>query len=513
MAGLGITTIAGIFFFYLYRNRQKTNQKLKELDALKSNFFANISHEFRTPLTLISGPIEKQLENPKLKQEDRKDFEMVQRNSNRLLDLVNQLLDLSKLESGNLKLQVKEGNLSLLFKALTASFNYQAEQKDINYLVEIEEIEPACFDADTIEKIVTNLLFNAFKYVPPQGSVCFRATQNDELVEIQIENDGKISGTNSIEDIFNRFYQSDTSAEGVGIGLALVKELVMLYRGTITAKNTENNTVLFTVQLPVNKNQFAEDELINEAYKMVSDSKVSTTETMQRKEQRISEINVDSPIILIVEDHEDIRSFVKSAFENEYRVIEAEDGAIGVELAQTLVPDIIISDVMMPKLNGFELTSTLKQDERTSHIPIILLTAKMEEQAQYEGLDIGADDYVLKPFKIKLLKTRVKNLVDSRKKLRDRYSQEVVLKPKDISITKFDEKFIEKISNVLDNKLTDSSFSIEEFSTAVGMSRMQLHRKLKALTGLSATEFIRSQRLKLAADLLKQSDANVSEML
>lgn len=214
----------------------------------------------------------------------------------------------------------------------------------------------------------------------------------------------------------------------------------------------------------------------------------------------------------MVDDHEDIRAFIKSVFKNNYQVVEAIDGEVGVEKAIELVPDIIISDVMMPKLNGFQLSETLKQDERTCHIPIILLTAKTEDADRFIGLETGADDYITKPFKTKALETRVKNLINSRLKLRERYSQELVLKPTDIAISNFDAKFLEKVNSVIDENITEPTFSAEDFSKSVGMSRMQLHRKLKALTGLSATEFVRSQRLKLAADLLKKTDANVSEI-
>lgn len=511
-AVIGFVLLAGFVLFFLFRNRQKTNQKLKELDTIKSNFFANISHEFRTPLTLISGPVEKQLENPKLNDSDRKDLEMVQRNSGRLLELVDQLLDLSKLESGNLQLQVKEGNISLLLRSLTAAFQYMADKNELNYVVDIQESEPIWFDADAIEKIVVNLLSNAFKYVPKHGEVRFSSAVVDGVLEMSIENDGAISGAKNMDTVFTRFYQEDDHADGVGIGLALVKELVALYRGTVTVKNTLNNTVLFTIKLPVEKHQFSDNCIL----KTSSEETATVEPAISATEINIggldSEIDVDAPILLIVEDNEDIRTFVKSAFDNEYRIFEAENGAEGIELAIKLIPDIIISDIMMPKIDGMELCKTLKSDERTSHIPIILLTAKIEEQAQHEGLELGADDYVLKPFKTKLLQSRVRNMVNSRKQLRDRYSQEVVLKPKHISISRIDEGFVEKVKTIMDEHITDPDFSTEQFSKLLAMSRMQLHRKLKALTGLTASEFVRSQRLHMAATLLKESDVNVSEI-
>lgn len=509
---IGFVFLAGLVLFILLRNRQKTNQKLKELDTLKSNFFTNISHEFRTPLTLISGPIEKQLENTRLDNTDRKDLEMVQRNSKRLLDLVDQLLDLSKLESGNLNLQVREGDISLLLKSLTAAFQYKAEKANLNYVVDIQDYESGWFDADAIEKIVLNLLSNAFKYVPKQGMIRFSSAISNGMLEMQIENDGAIGGAKNMDTVFNRFYQEDDHADGVGIGLALVKELVALYRGTVAVENTVNKTVLFTIMLPVEKHQFSENEILQTTSEDIATMKPIVSETTIAVGELDIELDADAPILLVVEDNEDIRTFVKSAFESEYRVLEAENGFEGIKLAIETIPDIIISDIMMPKVDGMELCQTLKSDERTSHIPIILLTAKVEEQAQYEGLEMGADDYVLKPFKTKLLQTRVKNMVNSRKQLRNRYSQEVVLKPRDISISRIEENFIEKLNAILDEHLTDSNFSTEEFSKLLSMSRMQLHRKIKALTGFTASEFVRSQRLHLAATLLKKSDVNVSEI-
>ncbi|WP_267156247.1 response regulator [Xanthomarina sp. F2636L] len=510
LGGIGLTSIAGLFFFFLYRNRQKTANKLQELDAFKSKFFANISHEFRTPLTLISGPIDKRLEHGELSDEDRNELQMIQRNSNRLLNLVNQLLDLSKLESGHLKLKVVQGNLSLLLKAITSSFQLIAKQKNIHYTLDIAEMDQAWFDKDVIEKTVINLLSNAFKYTPEGGYVRCSTSIIENRLEFCIENYSHQITKTQIENIFNRFYQADENAQGVGIGLSLVKELVTLSYGEISVESPSVNSILFKVDLPIFKENFHPNDLVEDPF---IPSAIETNYVMVDAESPLEEsIDEDLPILLVVDDQEDIRNFIKSAFKNTYQVVVASHGDIGVEKAIELIPDIIISDVMMPICNGFQLTETLKQDERTCHIPIILLTAKADDADRFMGLETGADDYLVKPFKMRGLETRVKNLINSRLKLRERYSQEIVLRPKDIAISNFDEQFLEKIQDVLDHKLTESSFNIEEFSKSVGLSRMQLHRKLKALTGLSATEFIRSQRLKLATDLLKKSDANVSEI-
>jgi DNA-binding response OmpR family regulator len=435
---------------------------------------------------------------------------MIQRNSNRLLNLVNQLLDLSKLESGHLKLKVVQGDLSLFLKALASSFQHLANQKQIHYTIDIAAINNAWFDKDVIEKTVVNLLSNAFKYTSDEGHITFSASIIDNHAVFYIENDSQQFTKTQLENIFNRFYQIDKNAQGVGIGLSLVKELVTLSHGNISVENTSNNSIAFKVSLPISKSQFKPEEIVSETFK------VSAAEPKNYVDQADTEtsqvIDEDLPILLIVDDNDDIRNFIKSAFKNSYQVVEANNGEIGITKAIELIPDIIISDVMMPKLNGFQLAEKLKQDERTCHIPIILLTAKADDADRFIGLETGADDYMVKPFKIKGLEARVKNLITSREKLRERYSQEIVLRPKDIAITNFDEKFLEKLQDVLDNNLVEPSFSTEDFSKAVGLSRMQLHRKIKALTGLTASEFIRSQRLKLAAQLLKTSDVNVSQI-
>ena len=351
---------------------------------------------------------------------------------------------------------------------------------------------------------------NAFKYTPQNGKIKFFAAVIGNKLELHIENDSNILTKEQINNIFNRFYQADENTEGVGIGLSLVKEIVNLSYGSIIVDNTSAITIVFKVYLPILKSQFKPEDLTETSIEIpVIEQKEFIVEKEKEQQPAIDE---NLPILLVVDDSEDIRAFIKSAFKNNYQVVEASDGEIGVEKAIALVPDIIVSDVMMPKLNGFQLSETLKKDERTCHIPIILLTAKTEDADRFIGLETGADDYITKPFKLKALEARVKNLIDSRLKLRERYSQELVLKPTDIAISSFDAQFLEKVNNVIDENLTEPSFSAEDFSKAVGMSRMQLHRKLKALTGLSATEFVRSQRLKLAADLLKKSDANVSEI-
>ena len=523
LGGLGFTSLAGLFFFFLYRNRQKTTKKLRELDKAKSNFFANISHEFRTPLTLISGPIQKQLQKESLPDDERDNFEMMHRNSTRLLSLVDQLLDISKIEAGSLKLRVTEKELIPFIGSLTDGFTYAAKQNEQKYTVNSNpSTKTTWFDKDVLEKIVTNLLSNAIKYTPTKGAIICDALVKENKFHFEVKNTGKGLSEEELTKVFERFYQLNENKQGVGIGLALVKELVHLHKGTITVESIPDEWTTFKVVLPINKEVFKEMEFFDRvAIKSTDEERINPEASGVTSEVNIvtdtskdidSHQDSDNPILLIVDDNADIRTYVSTIFKDTYTILTAKNGQEGIELAIEHIPDIIISDIMMPVKNGIELCNTVKVDERTSHVPIILLTAKAGEENKIEGIKTGADDYVTKPFNEELLKLRVQKLIENRKKLQERYSQEVILRPKDIAITSIDEQFLQRLQKVLDDKLVESSFSIENFSKAVGMSRMQLHRKLKALTGLSATEFIRSQRLKLAAQLLKKSEINVSQV-
>ncbi len=511
IGGLGLTSLAGLFLFVLFRNRTKTNTKLRELDALKTNFFANISHEFRTPLTLISSPIQETLEEPELAPEKRSHFEMASRNTKRLLSLVDQLLDLSKIDSGALKLQLENGYPTQLIAAWSESFSYLAKQKNIEFNINTadKDIE-GWFDRDALEKIVVNLLGNAIKYTPENGKIEVKISKPNAHINFEVRNTGKGLTKQQMNTIFDRFFQSDGFSHGVGIGLSLVKELTELHKGSITVSQEPDQWTTFTVNLCADKNKFKNAEVIS-----TNVNKATTPLTvLEPKGLQDAEGIGDNglPILLVVEDNPDVQILLFDTFKTTYKVLIANNGEEGIEQALAHIPDIIISDVMMPIKDGVALTKTLKNDERTSHIPIILLTAKAGDENKLVGIDVGADDYITKPFNQKILKSKVNNLFALRKKLQSRYSQEVILKPKDIAITSVDEQFLEKVQQVLDEQLSESTFTVAAFSKAVHMSRMQLHRKLKALTGLSTSEFVRSQRLKLATQILRQSDSNISEV-
>lgn len=517
-----LAAIYGVYNYLKWRWRMKLDLQLKEEEAqrlqrlndFKSKLYTDISHEFRTPLTLISGPVDAKLGDGGLTDADHANFSMIKRNVNRLMGLVDQLLHLAKLEKGKLKLRVSQGDLGLFLGMLATSFKYRAEQKNIDYAIDIKGLDGAWYDEDAIDKIVTNLLSNALKYCPEKGSVLFKAEQKGGHLRLDVKNTVKNFSEQNLDQLFNRFYQQDEYAEGVGVGLSLVKQLVKLYKGEVTVQLEDDDTIHFRVVLPMARQHFTDAQIVDEVKKTEKTTIPGILDSIDLDvdDKDVDPASSDLPIVLVVEDHQEVRQFLASVWKNRFQVFEAADGSSGIKKALEIVPDLIISDVRMPGTDGIELCSTLKTDERTSHIPIILLTASTGEEQELKGLQSGADDFVTKPFKLRVLEKRVQNLIESRHALRSRYSQEMILKAKDIAITPTDEVFLEKVQHVLDEQLSDAGFNAKTFASAVGMSRMQLHRKLTAITGLSTTEFIRSQRLKQALHILKTSDATVNEV-
>ena len=496
------------------RLKVEETERFKELNEFKSKLYTDISHEFRTPLTLISGPVDVKLGQGNLSDSDFANFSMMKRNINRLIALVDQLLHLAKLEKGKLKLRIAKGDLGLFLGMLTSSFRYRASMGNIDYRVEIDPLPNAWFDEDAMEKIIVNLLSNAFKYVSEEGMCQFIANNKDGKVVISVKNTVENYSDMDIDLLFTRFYQKDEYSEGAGVGLSLVKELINIYQGTISAQMEKGGVIHFMVTLPIIRSEFKNLEAIEEVVEIdaptINNHKEGLVPTKNPKEQ--NEKTKDLPILLIVEDHEEIREFLYAVWSTKYRILQASNGLEGVKTALEVVPDLIISDVRMPVCDGIELCNRLKTDERTSHVPIILLTAGIDEEQELKGLLSGADDFITKPFKVRSLETRVENLIGTRKMLRKRYSHELILEAKDIAITPTDEVFLTRLEKVLEECLLDTKFNAAAFCAKLGMSRMQLHRKLLAYTGLSTTAFIRSQRLKRAIHILKTSDASINEI-
>lgn len=491
--------------------KEEETLRLKELNKLKSKLYTDISHEFRTPLTLIAGPIDTKLGEEGLSDQDFSNFSMIKRNTNRMISLVDQLLHLAKLEKGGFSLNLSKGNIELFLKMLAASFEYQAQRKQMDYNVDVGNIGEAFYDEDALDKIVSNLLSNAFKHGLEGGACSFSASREEDCLKICVKNEIDPVSDIDVQKLFTRFYQKNKYAEGAGIGLSLVRETVKLYKGKLNAVQEGDGSLSFEVSLPVFKTASISDMPSRRSIDEPETDDVGYRQTKAAAEANDKKAK-NRPILLIVEDHAEIRAFLKSIWNETYEVYEAVNGKEGIDKALKTVPDLIVTDIRMPKIDGIELCKRLKADERTSHIPIIVLTAGTGEDYEMRGLQSGADDFVAKPFKIRVLTKRVDNLIEGRRALRTKYSQELKLQASDMAITSTDELFLNKVQQLLDEKLNDPQFNAKVFSTHLGMSRMQLHRKLQTYTGLSTTEFIRSQRLKLAAHILKTSDITINEV-
>lgn len=482
-------------------------ERLQKLDELKNRLYTNISHEIRTPLTLISGPVQNQLARKGLKEQDKKELNLVKRSADRLLNLVNQMLDLSKLESGKLELKVNEGNLKIFLKEILSSFEFQAKEKGLYFEEQIKVQKSAWFDRDALEKIISNLLSNAIKYTPTKGKIVFKAQHQNHYLIVSVINDSQSLTKEDLSKIFDRFYQTDKNNDGAGIGLSLVKELTTRLHGSVIAQLDDANRVKFTVNIPTEASYFGTNEISRTKKVKKINSSVnhpsSNSIELERKSQK--------PLLLLVEDDQDIRQYTKSIFKANYRIEEATNGVEGLQKSFKSNPDLIISDIMMPVMDGINMCNTLKFDTRTSHIPIILLTAKSGEQHEIEGLRTGADAYINKPFNIEKLVITAQKLIDIRFKLQKHFSQYLSITP-EIAITSTENQFLTQLKKVLDTHITDPDFNSEFFCRKMGMSRTQLHRKLTAIVGMPTTEFIRSQRLKLASQLLLNTDASVSEV-
>lgn len=505
-------------------NREKIKQQLdverikvrqlNEVNDIKLRFFTNVSHEIRTPLTLIIGPLER-IKNTEMPQELMKtQVEIMYRNANALLRLVNQLLDFRKLETGNLRLELQRGDMVLFIREIVNSFSQMARDKDIRLKFSAyNESILSYFDADKLEKILNNLLSNAFKFTGKQGTVSVYMTigvdesfdNHDEFIEIVVKDNGIGIEPKNRERIFHRFFQvSDNKSEGgTGIGLALTKELVKLHEGEIFIDSEPGKGTRFTVRLPLIKDYSEKTDLSSPANE--ADSHAADKEGTHKNEL------LAENILLIIEDNADVRQFIRNNFESQFHIEEAADGPSGLRLAQKLLPDIILSDVMMPLMDGNELCKRLKTDEYTSHIPIILLTALSSKQHTIEGLSSGADDYITKPFDISILQTKIENLLSLRNSMRRKFAGELIT-PANVTVTSPEEVFLRKAVEVVEINIDDTELDIETFSKQMGVSRMQMYRKLSAITGMTVKEFIRDIRLKRAAQLLEQKNLNVSEV-
>jgi len=538
----GLLFIAGLYLLRRYelnrinlKNQLKIerveSKTLRNLDQMKSHFFANISHEFRTPLTLILGQIESVLSSDSVDKIKGK-LLVANINAKRLLALINQLLDLSKLESGGMKILATQIDLIPFLKNIFFSFESLAEKKEVllQFNTELSKLE-MYFDREKMEKIFLNLVSNAIKFSNEGGIVKIFVELNNEDDEnpkalITVSNNGVGIPEDQQDHIFDRFYQVDSSQtrshEGTGIGLALVKELVELHKGKISVKSKVDEGTVFTIELPVAKNHLNSSEIVpdNETREnqsatdlyITSESEYEIQDQEESNSENGFEADKDGGIILIVEDNKDIRTYIKDQLEENYKIVEAADGEAGLAAAKETIPDLIITDVMMPQMDGYEFAKNIRGDERSSHIPIIMLTARAADEDKISGLETGVDDYLIKPFNPKELQVRIKNLLEMRSLLRKRFSKALVIKPEEVSVIPADKKFMEKLISEIDKNLQEEDFTTAKLSNIMGMSMRTLSRKLNSLIDQSPSNFIRLMRLNRAAELLKKKVGNIAEV-
>jgi len=491
---------------------EEKNASLQKLDILKTRFFTNISHEFRTPLTVVSGMAGQIDGNDRAKT-------LIQRNVDRLLNLVNQILDLQKLDAGQLQLKLIQGEVTQYLHYIRESFQDLAAAKNIQLHLLADDEILMDFDREKLLRIVYNLLSNAIKFTPEEGNVYIQLNQlhleNKPHLCLKVKDTGVGISPEQLPFVFDRFYQAQGTSDnhriqqgqGTGIGLSITKELVELMGGKIEVKSEVEKGTVFNVFLPIkNEAPIRQDGSLDELLPV--DLNAFSTEELIEEQNESTAL----PSLLIIEDNQDVAAYLISCLQDEYQLEVASDGQQGIDKALEMIPDIIISDVMMPHKDGFEVCDILKNDERSSHIPIVLLTAKADVESRIAGLKKGADAYLKKPFHQEELQVILQNLLDLRKKLHLRYTKFSIPATDNDPALVIEDAFITKVREAIEEHIDDTEFGIPQLCRAVRMSRSQLHNKLKALTGLSTSIYSRKIRLTKAKHLLETTDLNVSEV-
>ena len=522
----------------------RTTGRLQELDELKTRFFTNISHELRTPLTLILGPLTELMVSPIAPDPGAlgEQVGLMHRHASRLLVLINQLLDIARLEAGQLRRHARPTNLGAFVRNSVAAFDSLAASRGVRLWAVVPEAPlVASIDHDQLEKVLTNLLGNALKFTPAGGKVQVSLLADAAQAVLTVADTGPGIPAAHLPLIFERFYQVDDSPgrrhAGSGIGLALVKELVALHGGTVAVHSTEGMGTTFVVHLPTGIEALhmhseapppadLPDGAASRAGAGLDQSAPvpawgrelaapAAENVLRAAKSAISSEDAahdDRPLILVVDDHADMRGYLTSCLSTDFRVVTAEEGEAGLAVIAETLPDLVVSDLMMPGLDGLALCQRLKTDERTSHIPVVLLTARTSDDSRLAGLALGADDYLTKPFHPEELRVRVRNLLRQRAQLRQRFAREITLQPRDIAITSADEAFLTRALAVVEQELANPAFDVEHFAAALHLSRIQLYRKLKALTDQAPTDFVRTLRLRRAAQLLAAHAGNVADV-
>ena len=515
-------------------------EKSEELHQMKLQFFTNISHELRTPLTLILGPLEylKKSGDSLSFGQRAYQYQLIGKNAQFLLRLVNQILDFRKLDQGKMSLNVQNGDLIDFVREISEPFQFIAQKKQITFDIPsaFQEME-GWFDLDILEKTVYNLLSNAFKFTPKFGRVSVeieplldinqqkRTSPGQRMIELRIRDTGPGISDEKRERIFERFFSvSQTekdNKQGTGIGLAFTKNLVELHHGSIRVESRVGQGSCFIVTLPIGKNSYKKSELLKAPTEISLSHETSLSSWVPNKmlDEHMESSYLEEgartnlPQILIIDDYPDIRSLIRQSLGGKYQILEASDGLMGLEMALEHLPDLIISDVMMPKMNGLELCQRLRGNSRISHIPFVLLTAKSSEENELEGLKNGADAYVRKPFNMDVLEAQIQNILFQRQELKARFRRELLLEPEQVTVASVDEEFLKRAMEIIEDHMANPDFNVETMVKEIGMSRSKLYLKLKALTEQSTSEFIRTVRLKRAVQLLENGGLTVKEIM
>ena len=539
---LSITAIVLITVFLLmairaYRAKSKTNSELKrqkeqleivskqleEATQAKLLFFTNISHEFKTPLSLILGPVQTLLAHNSLPKEEQDLLFLIKKNSNRLLHLISEVIEFRSYENNKMQMYFTKGNLKSFLNELNSFFTDRIKQKKLNFQFVAEDTSfEMAFDKEKVEKIYFNLLSNALKFTPQEGSINVSLTKEDlplppskgEVAVLRVFNSGSYIPKDKQNEVFEHFYKINPDSEGSGIGLALVQALVASHNGTISVESTEGEGTTFVIRLPFTQEQVSAKAVYDSNY---IETHLDLLPSLPASAEKLklptaSPSAPEKPTVLIVEDNEDMRQFIRYILSDNYNLIEAENGEEGFEVAKKHLPDVVISDVMMPKTDGFDLCQLLKTNVATNHIPVILLTAYALDEQKQVGFESGADAYISKPFNVKLLKTRVRKLIENRKKMRESFSNFLLNETKQETLGKVEQQFITDFTQYVENSIANPELNIDEIADALGLSRSNLYRKIKSLTDYSPNELIRTIRVKYAKQLLNSKAKSISEV-
>lgn len=536
LLALGVVALLGKFFYDRGRSNRKLKLQKDQLENLSRQlekatnarlaFFTNVSHDFRTPLTLISDPIVQLEKNGKLDEKERSMLSIAHKNVLVLLRLINQVLDFRKYEDGKLQLMTTSFDFKKELSGWLDSFHSVANQKKINFILEFRAADyEMVADRQKIERIVFNLLSNAFKFTPEGGTVTVKTevtNETNKILHLTVSDTGIGISKSNLENIFENYYQTDISIGGSGIGLAVVKSFVNVHGGNIKVESTEGHGSTFYVDIPMDLHQVTKEstdtdgvyrEMLSAASRegAVIDAVQTTSNTFVEPEEETSK-----PMILVVEDNKDVKDYIRLQLSEKYSIIEAANGKEGIALANKYVPDLVISDVMMPIMNGMECCRKLKSDLQTSHIPVLMLTAYALDQHKIEAYDCGADAYLTKPFSTEVLIARIDNLIDNRKRLQELFKSttisSIIEDDSMKNMSNVDKTFIVRLNDVIMRRMGEADLSVDDIGQDIGLSRVQLYRKAKSITGQSPNELLRVARLKKASELLKNSEMNISEI-